>query len=161
MAAKICAKCGQRTNFPYPFHGQNFCRECFDQLSAEMAAEEDARQPLYKLICEYFGLAEVPVEVIHIVDRELRQGRTVNGLIKTLQYYCNVQGNPPGALNGLRWIWSDYYEAAKQYEIKLNAMRRHNATVDLTPEPNIIHYTGDSIAPPKPRDFGYKLEDLQ
>ena len=161
MTAKICNKCGRRVTVHYSYRGETLCRECFEQLSADLAADEDARQPLYKLICGYFGLAEVPDEIIRMIDRELRQGRTINGLSKTLQYYFDIQGNQPGSPNSVRWIWSDYYEATKQYYVKLNAILRHNAEVDLTPEPNIIRYSGDSIAPPKPRDFGYNLEDLK
>lgn len=161
MATK-CDKCGCRINtVGYPFKGKTFCRECYTQLAAELATAEDARQPLYQTISKYFGVTEVPEDVIHAIDRELRQGRTVNGLIKTLQYYFDIQGNQPGAPNSVYWIWSDYYEAAKKYQLKINAVVRHNADVEINPEPNIIRYTGDSIAPPKPRDFGYKLEDLK
>lgn len=160
--ATVCAQCGQRiTTVAYPYKGNHYCRKCFEQLTANLQSAEDARAVLHKEICNVFNLPEISADVTHIIDRELGKGRTINGLIKALYYYTRVLGNPtPEQANSLSWIWANYYEASKNYYLKLKKITDQNAKVGPDPEPILVPVTRDSLAPIRKQDFGYNFEDL-
>ena len=152
-----CAKCGHRIIGNGSRHlGKTYCNACYDQIINELAELEKAKEHLYNYIKKLFGEAELPSDVISIIDYNLKNGKKPKGIEGTLYYYYEVLGHEPNNLYFIGKVIKEEYAHARDYMEERKRIMDANKEVDI----NVPPVTCTIERPKNKVKIKYRMEDL-
>ena len=163
MANSTCNSCGNKiTGLKYTYEGKSYCQSCYQIIQQELLKTEQEKDDLYNYIKQLFGISEVPGDLISGIDRELFNGKKINGIKQTLKYYYQTTGHPCNNIGSVIYVIRDQYENARNYLINTIKIVEQNKIVNLDVPARTIQIKKSELdAQDKiKKKINYNIEDL-
>lgn len=163
MANGICNSCGNKiTGLKYTYEGKQYCQSCYQVIQQELLKTEQEKNELYNYIKQLFAVSEVPADLVSSIDRELFNGKKINGIKTTLKYYYQIMGHACNNINTVIFTIRDQYENARNYMLNIAKIIEQNKTVDLNVPARTVTLKKSELETQQSNKtkINYNIEDL-